>query len=176
MAKYEVLMAGTGGQGLVFVASFLAEAGILSGQNVIQTQTYGISQRGGFISAEVILDKEEILFQQVIEPSIVLALSDVIGARYDAVTAPVVYDSSLMKERNKPNWFAVPCTHIALEINAPKAVNLGGLGAAMGLCPAVSFQALCDMKQKKMKKDIAALNIEAIWRGMKAAVAFAVKR
>lgn len=168
MTRHEVLMAGTGGQGLVFVASFLAETGILAGRNVVQTQTYGISQRGGFISAEVVMDEEEILFQQVISPSVVLALSDVVGKRYDQVTAPVVYDSSLMQHRDTPNWLGVPCTRVAAEIGVPKAANLVGLGAAMALCPAVSFEHLCQMAEKKMKKN-AALNIEAIRRGMQAA-------
>ena len=61
MAHFEVLMAGTGGQGLVFCSSFLAEAAIKSGKNVVQTQSYGISQRGGFISAEAIIDDGEIM-------------------------------------------------------------------------------------------------------------------
>lgn len=166
MASFEIIMAGTGGQGLVFVASFLAGAGILAGQNTVQTQTYGISQRGGFISAEVLLDKDEILFQQVTTPSVILALSDVVGTRYDHMTVPVVYDSSLMRQREQPNWLAVPCTRIAAEIGVPKAANLVGLGAIIAQFPAVSFEHLCKMAEKKMKKDVAERNIEAIRRGM----------
>ncbi len=81
MAHFEVLMAGTGGQGLVFCSSFLAEASIKTGKNVVQTQSYGISQRGGFISAEVIIDDGEIMFQQVTKPDVIIAFSDVVGTR-----------------------------------------------------------------------------------------------
>lgn len=171
MAKHEVLMAGTGGQGLIFVASFLAEAGILAGNNVVQTQSYGISQRGGFISAEVLIDEGEILFQQVTTPSIVLALSDVIGVRFDSLTMPIVYDNSLMKERTKSNWMGIPCTKIAKEAGVPRAANLVGLGAMIVICPVVSFEFLCQQAERKMKKDIALSNIEAIKRGMNAAEA-----
>ena len=80
MAHFEVLMAGTGGQGLVFCSSFLAEAAIKTGKNVVQTQSYGISQRGGFISAEVIIDDGEIMFQQVTKPDVIIAFCDVVGA------------------------------------------------------------------------------------------------
>ena len=170
MAKYELVMAGTGGQGLVFVASFLAEAGILAGQNVVQTQTYGISQRGGFISAEVLLEGE-ILFQQVTRPSAVLVLSDVVGARYDELSVPVVYDNSLMKPRAGANWIGIPCTRIAVEVGAPKAANLVGLGAVVALCPALSLEDLSRAAEKKMKKEVAVVNIEAIRRGMQAAEA-----
>lgn len=171
MAEYELVMAGTGGQGLVFVASFLAEAGILSGRNVVQTQTYGISQRGGFIAAEVLLDEGEILFQQVMQPSAVLALSDVVGTRYDGLSVPVVYDSSLMKPRTGANWLGIPCTRIAVEAGAPRAANLVGLGAVMALRPALSLETLSRAAEKKMKQEVAAVNIEAIRRGMLAAEA-----
>jgi 2-oxoglutarate ferredoxin oxidoreductase subunit gamma len=175
MAKYELVMAGTGGQGLVFVASFLAEAGILAGNNVVQTQTYGISQRGGFIAAEVLLDAGEILFQQVTEPSAVLALSDVVGTRYDHLSVPVVYDSSLMKQRDLPNWHGVPCTRLAAELGVPKAANLVGLGALMALCPALPCEVLGRLAERKMKKDVADRNIAAIRRGMQAVHAEAAR-
>ena len=103
MAHFEVLMAGTGGQGLVFSSSFLAEAAIKTGKNVVQTQAYGISQRGGFISAEVIIDDGEIMFQQVTKPDVIIAFSDVVGTRYDDAACPVVYDTTIMKARNFPN-------------------------------------------------------------------------
>lgn len=169
MARYELLMAGTGGQGLVFVATFLAEAGILAGRNVVQTQTYGISQRGGFTSAEVLLDEREILFQQATALSGILALNDVVGTRYDKLPVPVVYDSSLMRRRSQENWLGIPCTGIANEMGAPKSANLVGLGALMLACPAVSLEMLSALAFKKMKPEAAALNIEAIRRGMVAA-------
>lgn len=171
MAKHEFVMAGTGGQGLIFVASFLAEAGIVAGLNVVQTQTYGISQRGGFISAEVLLDEGEILFQQASHPSAILALSDVVGTRYDQFSVPVVYDNSLMKPRPGANWLGIPCTRIAEEVGVPKAANLVGLGAVMALCSALPAEILHRTAEKMMKKEVAALNIEAIRRGMQAAEA-----
>lgn len=176
MAKHEIIMAGTGGQGLVFVASFIAEAAIMAGRNVVQTQTYGIAQRGGFISAEAILDTEEILFQQVQKPDVVIALSDVVGARYNGVTCPVVYDSSLMPARAFENWLAVPCTRIAHDLGAPKAANLVGLGAAMAVTRALPFEVLREAARAKAREAVAKLNIAAMESGMKAAAAFVEKR
>lgn len=176
MAKHEILMAGTGGQGLVFVASFIAEAAILAGRNVVQTQTYGIAQRGGFISAEAILDTEEILFQQVQKPDVVIALSDVVGARYDGLSCPVVYDSSLMRERSFPNWLALPCTRIAHDLGAPKAANLVGLGAAMAVTRALPFEVLREAARAQAKEAVARLNIAAMESGLNAAADFAAKR
>ena len=169
MAHHEVLMAGTGGQGLVFSASFLAEAAILDGKNVVQTQSYGISQRGGFISAEVLLDDEEILFQQVVRPDIIIALNDVVGTRYDAAQGPVVYDCSLMKPRTMKNWIGVPMSQIAHELGAPKSANLAGLGAAMVISGALPVQTLLTIAAHKGKPEVAKLNVEVIRRGAAAA-------
>ena len=72
---FEVILAGTGGQGLILSGILLAEAAILEGKNVAQTQSYGIASRGGLSLAEVIIDTDEIIFQQVQNPDCILALT-----------------------------------------------------------------------------------------------------
>ena len=171
MAQYEFIMAGTGGQGLVFCASFLAEAAIKGGKNVVQTQSYGISQRGGFISAEVLMDEEEILFQQAVKPNLIIALNEVVGTRYDNAVSPVVYDTSLMKPRQMKNWIGIPMTEIAHELGAPKSANLAGLGAAMALTGALPLEVLLGIAERKGKPDVAKINMEVIRQGAAAAEA-----
>lgn len=167
MAQHtEILMAGTGGQGLIFVASFLAECAIAQNLNVVQTQTYGIAQRGGFISAEAIISAEEILFQQVTRPNVIVALHDVVGKRYDTVDMPVVYDSSLMVERSFDNWLPIPCTKTAQDMGAPKSANLVALGAAYKLYPFVDFESVVKAAEKMFAPKIAEMNIEAIKKGI----------
>lgn len=168
MAHFEVLMAGTGGQGLVFCSSFLAEAAIRSGKNVAQTQSYGISQRGGFISAEVIIDDGDIMFQQVTKPDVIIALSDVVGTRYDDAACPVIYDTTLMQPRTFPNWLGIPMMQIAEELHAGKSANLVGLAAAMDLCKAVSLEALQELAGTKGKPEVAKANMEVLRRGVAA--------
>ena len=75
-AHREFILAGTGGQGLILAGILLAEAAILDGRNVVQTQSYGIASRGGLSQAEVIIDDEEIIFQQVRKPDCILALTE----------------------------------------------------------------------------------------------------
>lgn len=167
MAQHtEILMAGTGGQGLIFVASFLAECAIAQDLKVVQTQTYGIAQRGGFISAEAIISADEILFQQVTNPNVIVALHDVIGNRYDDAKAPVIYDSSIMAERSFDNWLPIPCTKTAQDMGAPKSANLVALGAAYKLYPFVDFDSIVKAANKKFAPKIAELNIEAVKKGI----------
>lgn len=167
MARHsEILMAGTGGQGLIFVASFLAECAIAQDLNVVQTQTYGIAQRGGFISAGAIVSPEEILFQQVTAPNVVVALHDVVGNRYDDISVPVVYDSSIMTERSFTNWLGIPCTSTAREMGAPKSANLVALGAVYQIYPFVDFDSIVKAANRKFAPKIAEMNIEAVKKGI----------
>ena len=132
---FEILTAGTGGQGLVFLASFISQAIMLCGKNVAQTQSYGTAQRGGFISAEVVADDGEILFQQVTEPDIIIALHEVVGTRYDTVKAPVLYDSDLIKKEGFANWHGLPFARIAREIGSPRSANLVAVGGMLAFLP-----------------------------------------
>lgn len=162
----EIRMAGTGGQGLIFVASFLAECAIAQDLNVVQTQTYGIAQRGGFISAEAIVSDEEILFQQVASPDLIVALHDVVGNRYDDSEVPVIYDSSIMTERTFDNWIGIPCTQTAKDMGAPKSANLIALGAAYHIRPFVEFDSIVKAAEKRFAPKIAEMNIEAVKKGI----------
>src|SRR3974390_858077 len=99
----EIILAGTGGQGLIVSGILLAEAAMLEGKNVAQTQSYGIASRGGLSLAEVVIDEEEIIFQQVRTPDCVLALTEEAAKKYEAWPAkgvPMLYDSTLAKARD----------------------------------------------------------------------------
>jgi len=73
---YEVQMVGWAGQGIVSAARTLAQAaGIYDGKNVTQTESHGISQRGGMSEAEVIISDEEIDYPYVKHPDVLLALT-----------------------------------------------------------------------------------------------------
>jgi 2-oxoglutarate ferredoxin oxidoreductase subunit gamma len=136
MAKQtEIIMAGTGGQGLIFLASLVADAALRAGLNVVQTQSYGIAQRGGFISSEVVAGAGEILFQQVTSPDLIIVLNEVVGARYDGATAPVLYDSSLLRKEGFANWHGVPFTRIAAELGSARSANLVAIGALAAFLP-----------------------------------------
>ena len=63
MTHHEFILAGTGGQGLILAGILLAEAAMLDGRNVVQTQSYGIASRGGLSLAEVIIDDDEFIFK-----------------------------------------------------------------------------------------------------------------
>ena len=114
---YEVVLAGSGGQGLVFSGILLGEAAILEGRNVTQTGSYGIFRRGGLSIAEVIISDEEILYQRVQNPDIVLALNDSSMKLYAPLAdkgAAVFYDTTLAQGHGGENLYGYPFTEMAI--------------------------------------------------------------
>lgn len=161
----EVILAGSGGQGLVLSAILLAEAAMLDGMNVVQTQSYGIASRGGLSTAEVIIDRDEIIFQQVRAPDVVLALTEETARRFDAWAAkgvPLLYDSTLAAGRSGENYHGAAFTRLANELGQPASVNILALGALVALVPVVSVGSL----QEAVRRHFGgAANLQALAAG-----------
>jgi len=163
---YEVILAGSGGQGLVSSGIMLGEAAILEDKNVMQTTSYGIAQRGGLSMAEVIISDAEILFQEVENPDIVLALTDDSMNLYAPLAekgVPVFYDTTLVQEREGDNLYGYPLTKMASELGHVGMANVIALGAMVaknGMIKAESLEAILRkrFKGKTLEKNILALH------------------
>lgn len=76
MSKFEICLAGSGGQGLITAGKILGEAIALhSAKNVVQTQSYGPESRGGASRAELVVSDEPIDYPKVIKLDLLLALT-----------------------------------------------------------------------------------------------------
>ena len=53
--KIEIRLAGSGGQGIILASIILAQAALLEGEKVAQSQSYGPEARGGMCKAEVVV-------------------------------------------------------------------------------------------------------------------------
>jgi len=145
MTHHEFILAGTGGQGLILAGILLAEAAMLDGRNVVQTQSYGIASRGGLSLAEVIIDDDEIIFQQVRKPDCVLALSEEAAAKYEAWTAKgvtLLYDNALVQPRSGANCRGYGFTQAAGDLGRSDSANIVALGALAAGTGSVSLRSL----------------------------------
>jgi len=141
----EIILAGSGGQGLILAGILLAEAAMLEGRNVVQTQSYGIASRGGLSLAEVIVDDDEIVFQQVRRPDCVLALSEEAAAKFGGWAAKgvtVLYDETIVAPRSGENFIGRPFTQTASDLGAAGSVNLLALAAVAALTDVVQAASL----------------------------------
>jgi len=165
---FEVILAGTGGQGLILSGILLAEAAILEGKNVVQTQSYGIASRGGLSLAEVIIDDEEIIFQQVQTPDCILALTEEAAKKCEAWAAkgvPILYDSTLANARTTPNFTGYAFTQAASDLGNEGSVNILALGTVAAKTGIVKMETLEQMLRKRFKGDTVEMNLKVLAAG-----------
>ncbi|MBP2626690.1 MAG: 2-oxoacid:ferredoxin oxidoreductase, gamma subunit [Firmicutes bacterium] len=167
--RYELILAGSGGQGLVFLGKTLGEAAIVENRNVVQTQTYGIAQRGGLSSSEIVIDSDEITYQQVITPDAILALSESAIRSYSkpGQTAPLVYDSGVLSLEDKEGWYGYPFAELAMKDGNERMANLLALGAMLKLFPAVKLESIEKFFKRNFGEQVAVKNMEALYKGAK---------
>lgn len=151
----EIILAGSGGQGVILAAILLAEAAILEGKRVVQTQSYGIATRGGLSCAEVIIDRQEILFQQVQYPDLILTLTDEALRKYAPWAnrgVSILYDTTLTGLRPAPPCSGYPFTRVAHQMGNEMSVNILALGSISELTGFVQIESLKQAIRKRWPK------------------------
>jgi len=130
--RYEIRLAGSGGQGLVLAGVILAEAaGIYDGKFVCQTQSYGPEARGGASKAEVVISDAEIDYPKAIRPDVLLALNqkslDVfLGDLKEG--GVLLVDADLVREVPESGALSIPFTRLAREAGRELMANIVALG------------------------------------------------
>src|SRR5690349_24970115 len=130
----EIVIAGFGGQGVLFVGQLLAYAGVAEGRHVTWIPSYGPEMRGGTAHCTVIVSDEEIGSPLVRHPSNVVALNNPSVEKYQPLLAPdgnLIYNSSLALKavaRDDINAIPIPASEGAAELGNGKLLNMVMLG------------------------------------------------
>ncbi len=175
--RCEIRLSGSGGQGIILAGIILAEAAVLDGRNVVQTQSYGPEARGGASKAEVIISAGEIDYPKVAEPDVLLAMTQEAYNRHgDSLRKgyPLIIDSTLVQEVGQVTGpvYAIPITTLAREkLGKEMSANMVALGVLVGLTQAVTWENLLKAALSRVPKDTADLNQKALELGREAAQA-----
>lgn len=133
--RYEVVLAGTGGQGLVFLGGVLGQAAVMgSDLHATVTQSYGIASRGGFSKAEVVLSPRPVAYPRVKDPDLILALSPEARARYRDQAGQgtvLIYDLKAGEPLEGDDLIGLPLTEKARREDLESAINVMALGAVV---------------------------------------------
>jgi 2-oxoglutarate ferredoxin oxidoreductase subunit gamma len=167
--RHEVILAGSGGQGLVLSGIMLAEAAIVEGKNVVQTVSYGIASRGGFSMAGVIIDREEIIFQEVQQADLVLALTEEAMEKFRSLAqggTEIFYDTTLLQTRQGEHLHGYPFTDMASRIGHAGMANIIALGCMARMYGMVGTRSLAEVIGKRFSGKTLALNLEALEAGI----------
>lgn len=170
--RFEVRLAGTGGQGMIFAGIVLAEAaGIGADMKVVQTQSYGPEARGGASKAEVIISDEEIDYPKVIRANQLLAMSQEACDKYGGEVDPegwLVVDSDLVKRASPhPRTVRLPITRIAEEeVGRGITANIVGLGILVDVEGIVPREAIVQAVEKRAPPGTKEINLQALEVGL----------
>jgi 2-oxoglutarate ferredoxin oxidoreductase subunit gamma len=132
------LIAGSGGQGVLFLGKLLAHGAMLAKKNVTWFPSYGAEMRGGTANCTVIISNEVIGSPIVQNPDITVVLNEASRERFEPrlkIGGLMVLDSSMVTStvsREDIRIVKVPATDIAARMGAPKVANMVIMGALLG--------------------------------------------
>ncbi|MCL6635994.1 MAG: 2-oxoacid:acceptor oxidoreductase family protein [Peptococcaceae bacterium] len=176
----EIILSGSGGQGLITAGIILAEAAVLDGKNTVQSQSYGPEARGGKSRAEVIISSDEIDYPKVTRPDAVLAMTGEACSAYApklSQTGLLLVDSTCVKEPpvTKARVVSCPFSRIAREELGKEVVaNVVALGALAAATGVVSRESLLAALLKRVPPGTGELNRRALelgWQTVRRAAA-----
>lgn len=187
MARFEIRIIGTAGQGSITAAIILAKAAVEDGKYATQTALYGAAMRTGVSIGDCIIDNEEIDFPKVINADAIIIQSQ---EAYDKIKLPsltgnkdilshvkegayVILDKDLVKhnlDTSKYKVIEVPMAKVAAEIVGKRQVmNVVALAALQEITKMLSKEALEKAVVSSVPERFIELNKKALEEGYKMA-------
>lgn len=169
--KQELRLAGSGGQGVILASVIIAEAALLSGMNVAQSQSYGPEARGGSCKAEVLISPQTIGFTKVQQPTFLMALTQKALDDYKKGLAEgclILIDSSLQKPEDleENNVISVPILETARKkVGKVQTANIVAVGCICKLLGIGTKKTVARAVMMHVPKGTEALNEKALEEG-----------
>jgi len=169
-SRYEVRLAGEGGQGMILAGVILAEAAaVYDGLNAIQTQSYGPEARGGASRSEVIVAEGEIDYPEVTQADLLLCMSQEACDKYYGQVEEdglIVVDSCNVSRVPSHRAVSVPITDLAEQATGRRiTASITALGLISGLTGLVTRQALEKAVRDRVPAGTEAINLKALAAG-----------
>jgi 2-oxoglutarate ferredoxin oxidoreductase subunit gamma len=170
----EVIVAGFGGQGVLFAGQLLAYSAMDEGREVTWIPSYGPEMRGGTANCTVVISEEEIGSPLVKNPTAVIAMNLPSLDKYEDLVAEggvLVVNSSMINrevKREDITVVSIPGNDIALEMGSERSLNMIMLGALLANLDLLSLEAVergLDAHLPERHKKYLAANKEALRKG-----------
>lgn len=171
---HEILLAGFGGQGILFSGKFLAYDGLLEDREVSWLPSYGPEMRGGTCNCSVILSDTKIGSPIVSNPNVLVAMNLPSLDKFENAAVPgakIFVDSSLVErkvERDDVEVFYIPATKLASDENLPGLANMIMVGHMIrhaGVIPYENVEKTMAKLVPAKKQNLIELNIKAVELG-----------
>ncbi|MGA7617045.1 MAG: indolepyruvate oxidoreductase subunit beta [Thermoanaerobaculia bacterium] len=184
--KYDIIIAGVGGQGVLSVAAIIARAAMESGLHAVQSEVHGMSQRGGAVVAHLRLADHPIHSPTIAlgQADLILSMEPLESLRYLDYLSPVgAVLSSTDPTRNIPDYPAleelttailalprsavVDAMRLAREAGSVRAANVVMVGAATDFLPidASRLKATIEETFRSKGEKLVRVNLDAFEEG-----------
>lgn len=170
----KILIAGFGGQGILFAGKALAYTGLKAGMEVSWLPSYGPEMRGGTANCSVTLSDTPIGSPIVDKPDVLIAMNLPSLEKYENETEAggyIVYDSSLISKtvaRTDLNVEPVPATKLASDNGLDGLANMIIMGKVIKVTSVLTLEqvksSLAQMVPAK-KAELLEKNLKAIELG-----------
>ncbi len=131
--QLEAVLAGFGGQGVLFAGKVIAYAGLIEGREVSWLPSYGPEMRGGTANCSVTLASEPIGSPLVVHPNALVAMNQPSFEKFLPTVTPsgvIIYDSVLVTpSRPLERGFGIPASTLAEEAGLDGLMNIVLVGA-----------------------------------------------
>jgi 2-oxoglutarate ferredoxin oxidoreductase subunit gamma len=171
----DIVMAGFGGQGLMFIGKLLAYSAMKEGKHVTWIPSYGPEMRGGTANCTVVVSSEEIGSPVTSHPRSIIIMNNPSMEAFEPRVQTgglLLLSSSLVNRpltRRDVRVLAIPASELADAAGAERSANMVMLGAYVALTGVVAEESIIEgLKELFGKKlDLFEANVRAFEEGMK---------
>jgi 2-oxoglutarate ferredoxin oxidoreductase subunit gamma len=172
----EIIIAGFGGQGVLFAGQLLAYAALAEGKETTWIPSYGPEMRGGTANCTVVIADDEIGSPMVRNPQAVIALNLPSLDKYEKLVAPggvLVVNTSMVDRkatRKDIKVVEIPGNEIAEKLGEKRMTNmvlLGGLLANLPVLPIAAIEKALKEHLPERHQKLLPLNSQALQEGAK---------
>ena len=133
--EYQIVIAGFGGQGLLFAGKVLAYAALTEQRELSWLPSYGPEMRGGTANCNVIISDTPVGSPIVQNPNVLMVMNAPSLDKYEKSVTPggkIFVDSTLITrkvEREDVEVYYIPATQMAADMGMPTLANMILLGS-----------------------------------------------
>ena len=169
----EILCAGFGGQGIMFMGKLFAEAALLAKKHVTWMPSYGAEVRGGTAYSMVRISKDEIASPIVENPGMLIVMNKPSLVKYESKLKEggiLISNKSLIDEssrRRDVKVLNIPMTDIASKLGNTRCANMVAAGAFVKRSKMITLRNVTAALKEalKGKDELFLLNKNALEKG-----------
>lgn len=169
--QVEILIGGSGGQGIILTGSILGKAATLNGMYASQVSNHGSSQRGTPVRTEIIISDKPIKFAFVQKPDFFIVMSYLGFNRFSkkmVEKTKVFIDSDRVKDFHnyyQGEYISLPATTIAKEMDNPLGANIVMLGKFLSISNIIPLKVVEEAIIQNTPEKFLQKNLGAIKKG-----------